>query len=159
MKIRLLAVAVVLPALALLYAPANGHSGDEPSHRQEKKKKDKNPLPGPATWDVKAFDKLFRVKATEYDKETRKVKWKLELKSGTRRLDFLREIDRDKAFVFVFSDKEGVELATVRLDARDFKGIPEGKVIKESTRLELTLKVPDVLSKTKKVVLQRGTKE
>jgi hypothetical protein len=160
MKTRLLALAVLLPALALLHATTGPRaSGFSPEARQEKKKKDKSPLPGPATWDVKAFDKLFRVVATEYDKGTKKVKWTLELKAGARRFDFLREIDRDKPFVFVFYDNDNEDLATIRLEAKDFKGIPEGKVIKEGTRLEVTLKMPGALAKSKKVVLQRGIKD
>jgi hypothetical protein len=147
MKAKLLVFAIVVP---ILVVSARG---------QESKKKDKSPLPGPATWDVKALDKLFRVTKTKYDKEASEVKWTLELKAGTRRFDFLREIDRDKPFVFVFKDKENGELATVRIDSKDFKGIPEGKAIKEGTRLELTLKVPDVLPKAKTVVLQRGVKD
>jgi hypothetical protein len=156
MKKRLLALVVFL----LILAPALvNNAGAEPSPGQEKKKKGKSPLPGPATWDVKALDKLFRVVETKYDKEARKAKWTLELRAATRRFDFVREIDRDKPFVFVFTDKENDELATVRVDSRDFKGIPEGKVIKDGTRLELTLKVPDVLAKANKVVLQRGVKD
>jgi hypothetical protein len=116
----------------------------------------KSPLPGNAAWNVTAFNVLFRVVDTTYDEKTSTVRWTLATKDDYRTADFVREVDKDRPFVFVFADGEMNELATVRLGIADFKGVPKEKVIPKGTPLQVTLEVPNVLAKTKTVVLRRG---
>jgi hypothetical protein len=121
----------------------------------EEKKDAKSPLPGNATWELKAFNSLFRVIRTDYDAETRKVKWTVETKNGHRTSDFVNDITR-RPFSFRFLDGAMRELALVELFKDDFRGIPDTRLMKEGTRLTITLEVPRVIAKTKTVILQRG---
>jgi hypothetical protein len=118
-------------------------------------KDDKSPLPGPATWDVKALDTLFRVVQTDSDSGARQVKWIVQTREGYRTSDFVRDITR-KPFTFHFLDGDDKELATIQLGKDDFQGIPRGNVMKAGTRLTIILDLPKAMSRTKKVVLQRG---
>jgi hypothetical protein len=136
----LLGATLVLPAL----------------HAAEPKKDDKSPLPGKAAWDLRAFNIPFKVIDTTYDAEKSEAHWELELKDGVRTADLVRELDRDKPFVFVFLDEDMSELARVRLTSTDFKGIPKERVIKQGAHLIAVLQVPESIGKTKKVILQRG---
>ncbi|HEY7313794.1 MAG TPA: hypothetical protein VH643_30875 [Gemmataceae bacterium] len=117
------------------------------------KKDEKSPLPGPATWDIKAFNALFRVVQTDAD--AKQVKWIVELREGARTSDFVRDIT-SKPFTFRFLDGDDRELATIQLGKADFQGIPRGNVMKDGTRLTITLDLPKAMPRTKKVVLQRG---
>ena len=119
------------------------------------KKEEKSNLPGKATWDLKAFNTVFRVVKTDYDAKKNQVRWVLETKEGLRTFDFVRSLDRDQPFVFTFLDGDANELQKVQLKSTDFQGIPKEKVMKEGTRLEVTLDVPEVIGKTAKVVLKR----
>ncbi|HWG41459.1 MAG TPA: hypothetical protein VN688_01650 [Gemmataceae bacterium] len=119
------------------------------------KKDSKNPLPGNAEWELKAFNSLFRVLKTDYDAATKQVKWTVETRAGHRTADFLRDIAR-KPFTFRFLDGDKNELATVQLSKADFQGVPNARVMKEGTRLTITLEVPKAMPRTKKVLLQRG---
>ncbi|HTU18864.1 MAG TPA: hypothetical protein VMG10_12465 [Gemmataceae bacterium] len=121
----------------------------------EKKKDNKNPLPGHASWELKPLQSLFRVVTTEYDGEGRKIKWTVETRDGYRTADFIRDITR-RPFTFRFLDDGGNELALIQLAKSDFGGLPRERIMKPRTRLTITLDVPRVIPKTKKVVLQRG---
>jgi hypothetical protein len=125
---------------------------------QEPKKDSKSPLPGKATWDLRAFNVTFRVVDTAYNPDRNQVTWVLETKEGMRTSDFLNEL-RTKPYVLTFYDADMDELATVRLDAAAFKGIPSDKIMDKGTRLEVAVDVSDVLAKTKRVVLKRGGRE
>lgn len=122
--------------------------------RQEKKDS-KSPLPGDATWELKAFNSIFRIIKTEYDAETRKVQWTVETKNGHRTSDFVNDITR-RPFTFRFLDGAMRELALVELFKDDFHGIPNTRLMKEGTRLMITLEVPRAIAKAKTVILQRG---
>lgn len=119
------------------------------------KKDEKSPLPGPATWDVKAFNALFRVVQTDADAGAKQVKWIVQTREGSRTSDFVSDITR-KPFTFRFLDGDDKELATIQLGKDDFQGIPRSNVIKAGTRLTITLDLPKAMPRTKKVVLQRG---
>jgi hypothetical protein len=142
---RALSVFAVL--LLVAAAPA-----DEP------KKDSKTTQPGKATWDLRAFNTTFRVVDTAYDAGKDQVTWVLETKEGVRTSDFRNEL-RTKPYVLTFYDADMDELATVRLDATQFKGIPNDRIMEKGTRLEVAVDVSDVLGKTKKVVLKRGGRE
>ncbi len=113
--------------------------------------------PPPGKWDVSAFNLLFRVVETTYDESAKQVRWTVETKDNYRTLDFLREVDKDRPFVFAFRDANDDEIATVRLTSGNIKGIPrDEKVIPRGAALVLTLELPGgVLAKTKTVVLRR----
>jgi hypothetical protein len=115
----------------------------------------KSPYPGKATWDVRAFNLLFKVVDVSYDDKTGQVHWSLDTRDDYRLLDFVRELDKDRPFVFGFQNENGDELATIRMNAVDFKGIPRDKIIPKGTRLTLSLEVPTALDKSKFVVLRR----
>ena len=119
------------------------------------KKDEKSPLPGNATWDLKAFDSLFRVVKTEYDDRVKQVRWIVETKEGYRTSDFVRAITA-KPFVFRFLDEAMKELTLVELFKDDFRGIPDARVMREGTRLTILLAVPRSMPKVKTVLLQRG---
>src|SRR5262249_43566627 len=119
------------------------------------KKDDKSTLPGKAKWDLRAFNVAFRVVETAYDADKMRVTWVLQTKEAARTSDFQKEL-RDQPFVFTFYDADMNELATVSIDPSQVKGVPNDRVMKEGTRLELVLDVPDVVDKAKKVVLRRG---
>lgn len=121
----------------------------------EDKKDKKSPLPGDAAWELKPLQSLFRVVATEYDGAARKVKWTVETRDGYRTADFVRDITR-RPFTFRFLDGDNHELAIIQLTKSDFHGLPAERVMKPRTRLTITLEVPKVMPRTKKVVLQRG---
>jgi hypothetical protein len=120
------------------------------------KDKKKDPLPGPAKWDLKAFNVLFRVVKTECDEGKKRVRWTLQLKEGVRTIDFVRSVGSDRPFTFLFLDEEGKELSRTELKARDFKGVPRTKLMKAGTRLELAIDVPRDMAKVKTVSLRRG---
>jgi hypothetical protein len=141
--------ALAAALLALLAAAGLGRAADE-------RKKDQASLPGKATWDVRAFAVTFRVVETRYDPDRKQATWVLQTKDGVRTADFQREVDREKPFVFKFLDADMEELASVRIGTEQFRGIPRDRVMPRGTRLEVVLDVPDVMDKTKKVVLQRG---
>jgi hypothetical protein len=92
---------------------------------------------------------------TEYDDRTKKVKWIVETRDGYRTSDFVRAITA-KPFTFRFLDETRNELALVELFKEDFRGIPDARVMKEGTRLTITLAVPRAMPKVKTVILQRG---
>jgi hypothetical protein len=119
------------------------------------KKSKKSPLPDNATWELKAFDRLFRVVKTEYDGETRRVKWTVETREGYRTLDFIEGITR-RPFTFRFLDGAGNELATIQLAKEAFQGLPKERIMPARTPLTITLEVPRAMPRTKKVVLERG---
>jgi hypothetical protein len=121
----------------------------------DEKKDEKSPLPGNATWELKAFNSLFRVVKTEYDAQFKQVKWTVETKEGYRTSDFVRAIAA-KPFTFRFLDEAMKELALVELFKDDFRGIPDARVMKERTRLTIVLAVPRAMPKVKSVLLQRG---
>jgi hypothetical protein len=125
------------------------------SSTADEKKDEKSPLPGNATWDLKAFDSLFRVVKTEYDDRAKQVKWIVETKDGYRTSDFVRAISA-KPFVFRFLDEGMKELTLVELFKDDFRGIPDARVMKERTRLTIILAVPRAMPQAKTVLLQRG---
>jgi hypothetical protein len=137
--------------LALVAVPGPGRAADD------RKKDETGPLPGKATWDVRAFAVSFRVVETRYDPDRRQVTWVLETREGKRTGDFQREVDREKPYVFKFLDADMDELAAVRIGTEQFRGIPRDRVMPRGTRLEVVLDVPDVMDRTKKVVLQRGS--
>lgn len=121
----------------------------------------KKPPPGPvpgsdATWELKALGAYFRVIKSDYDAKAKTVRWTLETKDAYRTADFVRDIDRDKPFTFIFLDENEKDLATVRVGASDFEGIPKDRLMKKGTQLFLTLEVPNVLDKTTVVQLRRG---
>ncbi len=120
----------------------------------EDKKDDKSSLPVNAEWELKAFHSLFRVVKTDYDNSTKQVKWTVETREGQRTSNFLSAMAR-KPFTFHFLDGNGKELATVQLNKDDFEGVPKARLMKERTRLTITLDVPKAMSRTKKVLLQR----
>jgi hypothetical protein len=124
----------------------------------EDKKDKKSPLPGNATWELKSLDSLFRVVTTEYDSEARKVKGTVETRDGYRTADFVRDITR-RPFTFRFLNGDNNELAIIQLTKDDFRGLPSERIMKPRTRLTITLDLPRALSRTKKVVLQRGPLE
>ena len=138
----------LLAASIFLLFPVGGSAADE-------KKDEKSPLPGNATWDMKAFDSLFRVVKTEYDDRARQVRWIVETKEGYRTSDFVRAITA-KPFVFRFLDEAMKELTLVELFKDDFRGIPDARVMREGTRLTILLAVPRSMPKVKTVLLQRG---
>lgn len=119
------------------------------------KKEEKSPLPGPAAWDIKAFDPLFRIVRTETSGASGQVKWTVQTREGHRTSDFVRDISR-KPFTFRFLDGEDRELATIQLGKADFEGIPRSAIMKAGTRLTIVLELPKAMPRTKKVVLQRG---
>jgi hypothetical protein len=119
----------------------------------------KGALPGEATWDLAPLERLFRVVKTDYDEGKRQVIWTVQTREAMRTADFVRGIDRERPFVFLFYDAEMKELARVDLRAEDFKGIPKARLMKSGTRLEVALVVPKVMPKVKKVVLRRGRVE
>jgi hypothetical protein len=137
-------------ALLLILGIAGLAAGDQ-------KKSDRGVLPGKATWDVRAFNITFKVVSTAYDASTKQVTWVLETKEGMRTSDFQRELDRTRPYVFKFLDADMDEVATVRLGSAHFKGIPKDRVMKEGTRLEVVLDLPDAFDRAQKVILQRGT--
>ena len=147
MRTALAAVAL----LVLLAAPGPGRAADE------RKKDETASLPGKATWNVRAFDISFRVVDTRYDPDRKQVTWVLQTRDGVRTSDFQREIDREKPYVFKFLDADMDELASVRLGTEQFRGIPRDRIMPRGTHLEVVLDVPDVLDRTRKVVLQRGS--
>jgi hypothetical protein len=126
-----------------------------PSPARDGKAEEKG-LPATATWELRPFGILFRVVRTDYDEEKMQVRWTLETKEGMRTSDFVRLIDRDQPFTFTFLDEDDKELATVQLGAADYRGIPRDRVMKEGTRLEVTLDLPRAWPKTKKVILRRS---
>ncbi len=142
------ALSLLAASIFIVFLAESGAAADE-------KKDEKSPLPGNATWDLKAFDSLFRVVKTEYDAGTKQVKWIVETKEGYRTSDFVRAITA-KPFVFRFLDEGMKELTVVELFKDDFRGIPDARVMKERTRLTITLTVPRAMPKVKTVVLQRG---
>jgi len=142
MRIRLVVLAAALVALAPLAGPAQ-------------EKKGKGPYPGKATWDVKEFNRLFRVVSTSYDDKAKQVTWRLELRNGARTLDFTNELNA-RPFVFLVYDDDMKELARARLDAKSFKGIPRERIMKPGTKLEAVLDAPPEVDKAAKVVLKRG---
>jgi hypothetical protein len=117
---------------------------------------DKDRLPASATWELRSFNVLFRVVRTDYDADKKQVRWRLETKEGARTADFVRTIDREQPFTFTFLDEDDGEQGVVQLRAADFRGIPRDRVMKEGTRLEVTLDLPRNFAKVKKVVLRRG---
>jgi hypothetical protein len=121
----------------------------------EDKKDKKSPLPSNATWELKAFDALFRVVQTDYDGVSRQVKWTVQTRDGSRTSDFVSTITR-KPFTFRFLDGDDKELATIQLGKADFQGIPRASVMQAGTRLTVTLDLPKAMPRTKKVILQRG---
>jgi hypothetical protein len=122
------------------------------------KKDTKSPLPGNATWELKPLQSLFRVVTTEYDSQTRKIKWAVETRDGYRTMDFVRDITR-RPLTFRFLDGDGNEVAIIQLTKSDFRGLPSERIMKPRTRLTITLDVPRAMSRTKKVVLQRGARD
>ena len=122
---------------------------------QEGRKDKKSPLPSNATWELRAFDSLFRVVRTEYDAEARRVKWSVETREGYRTLDFVEALAR-RPFTFRFLDGDNNELATIQLNKDDIQGIPKERVMKARTPLTITLDLPRAMPRTKKVVLGRG---
>jgi hypothetical protein len=138
----------LLTASLCIMVPAGRIAADE-------KKDEKSPLPGNATWELKAFNSLFRVVKTEYDDRVKQVKWTVETKEGYRTSDFVRAITA-KPFTFRFLDEAMNELALVELFKDDFRGIPDSRVMKEGTRLTIILAVPRAMAKVKTVLLQRG---
>jgi hypothetical protein len=117
---------------------------------------DKNPLPGKAQWDLRAFNTLFKVAETKYDADTSQLTWVLELKEETRTLDLIRDLDKDRVFQLVFTDEDQKELAIIQMRSSKFTGIPKGeKLTKRGTKLELIVEVPNVLEKTRQVTLSR----
>jgi len=122
---------------------------------REDKKGEKSPLPSNATWELKAFDTLFRVIQTDYDEASRQVKWTVQTREGSRTSDFVSAITR-KPFTFRFLDGDDKELAIIQLGKTDFQGIPRASVMKAGTRLTITLELPKAMPRTKKVILQRG---
>jgi hypothetical protein len=121
-------------------------------------REDKN-LPGTAAWELGALRVPFRIAKTEYDDRKKQVKWTVETKDGYRTADFVRGIDRDRPFTFLFFDGETQEVGRVELRAADFQGIPKTRVMKEGTRLTVTLDVPKAMPRVKKVVVRRGRVE
>ena len=115
----------------------------------------KSPLPGPARWELGAFDRLFRVQRTTYDETTRRARWFLATREGARTADFKRELDL-RPFQFVFLDEDGKEVARIRLTARDFGSFPETRIMKAGSRFEVSITVPRTIEKAKKVTLKRG---
>jgi hypothetical protein len=138
----------LLAAAVLTLATASAALSDE-------KKDNKSPLPGDATWDLKAFNSLFRVVNTEYDDEAKRVRWTVQTREGHRTSDFVRAISA-RPFTFKFLDADMKELAAVQLSREDFRGIPRDRLLKEGTRLEITLALPRAMPRTKQVILQRG---
>jgi hypothetical protein len=119
----------------------------------------KGALPGEATWDLTPLERLFRVVKTDHDEGKGQVTWTVQTREAMRTADFLRSVDRERRFVFLFYDGEMKELARAELRAEDFKGIPKAKVMRAGTRLEVTLDVPKVMPRVKKVVVRRGRVE
>ena len=117
--------------------------------------KEKNPLPGMATWELRPLQRVFRVIKTEYDAGKKQVKWTVETREGVRTSDFTRSL-REQPFTFTFLDGEDRELAIIQLGASSFQGIPRTKIMREGTRLTITLNVPRTIDRAKKVVLKRG---
>jgi len=118
-------------------------------------KREKSPLSATATWELRAFERLFRVVKTDYEEGRQVVRWTLATRDGYRTLDFVRLLDREP-FTFTFYDEEMRELATTQLRSRDFRGIPSTRTLNEGTRLELELRLPKAMPKVKKVVLTRS---
>jgi YD repeat-containing protein len=121
---------------------------------REDKKDKKSPLPDNATWELKAFDTLFRVIQTDYDAASRRVRWTVQTRDGHRTSDFVGALAR-KPFAFRFLDGDDKELAIVQLGKADFQGIPRASVMKAGTRLTITLDLPKAMPRTKKIVLRR----
>jgi hypothetical protein len=144
-----LPLAAALAVLALVVPAVGGGEG----------KKGAPKLPGKATWDLRAFNVSFRVVSTNYDPESKQVTWVVETKEGQRTADFQREVGQDRPYVFTFLDADMDELATVRLGSAQFKGIPKDRVMAAGTRLSVVLDVPDVMDKTSRVVLRRGSRD
>lgn len=122
-----------------------------PAARADKK----DPLPGKATWELRPLRQIFRIVKTEYDEGKKRVKWTVEMKEGARTGDFTRGL-RARPFTFTFLDGEDRELAIIQLRLANFQGIPTAKIMKEGTRLTVTLDVPKTIDRAKKVVLKRG---
>jgi hypothetical protein len=116
----------------------------------------KSPLPGPAKWDVRAFNTLFRVVKTEYDKGKKRVRWTLQLKEGVRTIDFVRGVGRERPFTFLFLGADKKELSRIELKGSDFKGVPKTRVMKAGTRLEVAIDLPRDMARVKTVELRRG---
>jgi hypothetical protein len=127
--------------------------------RADEKTDKKSPLPGKARWDLQALTTAFNVIDTQYDAKEQEVKWVVETKETVRTADFVRELDRDRPFTFYFLDAEMNELAQVQLDATKFAGIPKDKLMKKGTHLDITLELPEVLNKTRAVMVRRGKPE
>jgi hypothetical protein len=119
----------------------------------------KSPLPGPASWDVEALSRVFRVERTEYDDRTSKVRWHLSAKESVRTADFVRSLERENRLTFVFLDADGREEAVVQVGESDLQGLPRDRLLKAGTKLELTLELPAGFRKTAKVILKRGRLE
>jgi len=145
MKCSTIGFNVMLLALVLIASAA----------AQESRKDKKSPLPGNATWELRAFDSLFRVVRTEYDAEAKRVTWSVETREGYRTLDFVEALSR-RPFTFRFLDGDNNELATIQLNKDDYQGIPKERVMKARTPLTITLDLPRAMPKAKKVVLARG---
>src|SRR5438477_6465787 len=110
---------------------------------------DKNPLPGKAEWDLRAFGTLFKVAETRYDADTGQLTWVLELKDEVRTSDLIRDLDKDRIFQLIFTDADKKELAITQMRSSKFKGIPVNeKFTKRGTKLELTIDVPNVMDET-----------
>lgn len=120
-------------------------------------KKPTSPVPGDkSTWNLNAFNAYFAVVETAYDAKTRSVRWTLQTIDSYRTSDFVRDLDQTRPFTFVFLDEDEKDLATIRLGASDFEGIPKDRLVKKGTHLILTLEVPNVLDRTIRVELRRG---
>lgn len=115
----------------------------------------KDPLPGKATWELRPLRQVFRIVKTDYDEGKKRVKWTVDTREGVRTSDFNRGL-REQPFTFTFLDGEYRELAIIQLRAANFQGVPGTKIMKEGTRLTITLDVPKTIDRAKKVVLKRG---
>lgn len=120
--------------------------------------KEKTSLPGNAAWDVQSFSTFFRVMKTAYDARRKELRWFLETREGMRTIDFRKEID-SRPFVFSFYDEDMVEIARIRITTAQLRGIPQDRIMKKGTVLETTLDIPDVMDKTVKVILRRGSRD
>jgi hypothetical protein len=122
----------------------------------QEKKDDRNPLPGKAEWDLRAFGTLFKVADTQFDSQKNQLTWTLELKDDVRTVELLRDLDKDRVFQLVFADADMKELAIMQMRSAKFDGISSNeKFLKRGTRLKLTIDLPGVLEKTAKVTLTR----
>jgi hypothetical protein len=114
----------------------------------------KNPLPGPAKWELRAFERLFRVQRTTYDAGTKRVRWSLATLEGARTADLKRDLDQ-QPFTFVFLDEQGKEVGYIRLNASDYRGFPSGRIAKPGTTLDVSITLPKTFDKAKTVTLKR----